>query len=222
MYKENFLSIQKPVFTSNDPDPRCPSHCWKCQCDPEKRKLSEKLLTDVQNNPDPKYPNGCSRPSGCLCVKCPPRPTFTPGIAPRPERLDQTGFGFNTDTNTGIKNYFIKRGGVNYPVNLEQIPFDNQENLGLRDNREARGMPGASVFSFDSNKGLIYSKNYSILYGPFSIFDPVSRFGFSGYANPKFQKEKINYFIQDDQGNQLQLAQPSQHHPELTRHRQAL
>jgi hypothetical protein len=98
-------------------------------------------------------------------------------------RIDQpTGFGFNTNSN-GNKNYFIKRGYVNYQVNLAQIPVDIQENLGLRFPNQARSMPGASSFSFDNNTGFIYSRNGSIRSAPFSVFDPVSRFGFSGNAN---------------------------------------
>ena len=103
-------------------------------------------------------------------------------------KIDQTtGFGYNTDSN-GNKNYFIKRGDVNYQVNLQQIPFDIQENLGLRSPNQVRSIPGASSFSFDNNTGFIYSRNGSIRSGPFSVFDPVSRFGFSGNGNYEFQK----------------------------------
>jgi hypothetical protein len=126
------------------------------------------------------------------------------------EEEDKTkGFGFNIDSN-GKKNYFITRNFSNYQVNLEQIPFNIQENLGLRSPNEARSMPGASYFSFDSNRGLIYSVNGSIQYGPFSIFDPVSRYGFSGYRfnppNNPHNKDHIYYFTQNEKGIQSKVA----------------
>ena len=129
--------------------------------------------------------------------------------------IDQsTGFGFNTNSN-GNKNYFIKRGDVNYQVNLAQIPFDIQERLGLRSPNAVRPV-GASSFSFDNNTGLIYSVNYSILSGPFSIFDPVSRYGFSGYRlnppNDPPNKDYIYYFIQNEYGTQFKV--PSYFLPE--------
>ena len=121
-------------------------------------------------------------------------------------RIDQsTGFGFNTNSN-GNKNYFIKRGNVNYQVNLAQIPFDIQERLELRSPNEARGMPGASSFSFDNNTGFIYSVNGSIRYGPFSVFDPVSRYGFSGYRFNPPNKDHIYYFTQNEEGIHSKVA----------------
>jgi len=121
------------------------------------------------------------------------------------EKEDKTkGFNFNIDSN-GKKNYFITRNDVNFQVNLEQIPFDIQENLGLRD----KNMPiprGGSIFSFNSNSGLIYSKNNSIRYGPFSIFDPVNRYGFSGYRISSPNKDFIYYFTQNQEGIQTKVA----------------
>ena len=118
--------------------------------------------------------------------------------------IDQaTGFGFNTDSN-GNKNYFIKRGDVNYQVDLEQISFDIQERLGLRSPNAVRP-DGGSSFSFDNNTGLIYSTSVNS-YGSFSIFDPVSRYGFSGEQRSSPYKDYTYYFTQNDEGIQSKVA----------------
>jgi hypothetical protein len=114
-----------------------------------------------------------------------------------------TEFGFNTNSN-GNKNFFIKINNNNFQVNLEQIPLTDRKILGLITTIPPPRIGGGSGSLYDSNTKLIYSYNNSIRTQPFGIFDPVNRYGYSGYGNDESSKDAY-YFIQDDQGNQIQI-----------------
>ena len=114
-------------------------------------------------------------------------------------RIDhKSGFGFNTNSD-GNKKYFIKRNNIEYQVNLDQLPFYIQQNLGLIPTQLSQPV-GGFISSLDNNTGLIYSINNSIQTGPFSIFDPVSRYGFIGTR--KDTGQDFYYFYQDSNGGQ--------------------
>jgi len=71
-------------------------------------------------------------------------------------RLDHnSGFGFNTDSASN-KTYFIKRNNIEYQINLEQIPYYVQQNLGLISTYLPQPLDGL-ISSLDNNTGLIYS-----------------------------------------------------------------
>jgi hypothetical protein len=114
-----------------------------------------------------------------------------------------TEFGFNTNSSSN-KNFFIKINNNNFQVNLEQIPLTDRKILGLITTIPPPRMGGGSGSLYDSNTKLIYSYNNSIRTQPFGIFDPVNRYGYSGYGNDESSKDAY-YFIQDDQGNQIQI-----------------
>jgi hypothetical protein len=165
------------------------------------------LQIGIRNNINPDFilpiDNPISEESSYIIDQI-PTIAESPNIIINVEEDKTKGFNFNIDSD-GKKNYFITRNFDNYQVNLEQIPFDIQENLGLRD----KNMPiprGGSTFSFDSNRGLIYSKNNSIRYVPFSIFDPVSRYGFRGYRLNPPNTNDIYYFTQNQEGIQTKVA----------------
>ena len=117
-----------------------------------------------------------------------------------------TGFGysyFKKPTNQ-IASYFIEINGKQYPIRMDQIPLDITHLLGLN---PIKNLKGAGETSFESKTGLIVSTNNSIMSGPYTKFDPISRYG---YSSKKYSSTSIPIFFKQDNDGSITKVESGQ------------